>query len=289
MSLKKQSLGKGLDALFEENDVEIDEKQVKLIKTDLLEPNKEQPRRIFDKTALSELADSLSEHGMLQPIIARKLGDVYQIISGERRWRAARMAGLLEVPVIVKELDDREALEIAMIENLQREDLNLMEEAVGYRRLMDEFGMTQEALSKRVGKSRPVIANSLRLLSLPENVAKAAETGEITGGHARAFLPLCEKLPKKEIDELLKKTVNGLLTVRDLENLSKRVSAGSGTKKSSEKDIYLKQLETDIGESLGRKIKISSRKNSKGNIQIEFYNKNDFEALITALKTIDRR
>jgi len=285
LSLKKQSLGKGLDALFFENEVEIEEKQIKLVKTSQVEPNKDQPRRVFNREALSDLASSISEHGILQPIIVRKYGSGYQIISGERRWRAARMAGLQEVPVIIKEMDDNDALVIGLIENLQREDLNVVEEALGYKRLMETFSYTQEAISKRVGKSRPVIANALRLLALPKCVLDAAENGDITAGHARAFLPLCEKLSEKEINELLDKTIRKELTVRDLEALYKRISQEKPKKAENPNAIYYRELESDMAQTMGRKIKIVPKR-GKGRIEIEFYNKNDFETLIEALKKI---
>ncbi len=285
MAFKKQSLGKGLDALFAENEVEIDEKQIKLVKTSLVEPNKDQPRRTFDKAALSDLASSIAEHGILQPIIVRKYGEGYQIISGERRWRASRMAGLQEIPVIIREIDDTDALVIGLIENLQREDLNVVEEALGYKRLMESFSYTQEAISKRVGKSRPVIANALRLLALPKCVLDAAENGDITAGHARAFLPLCEKLSEKEIVDLLEQTVNKELTVRDLEALYKKLSTEKAEKSSDPNSIYYKALETDMSATMGRKIKIVPKR-GKGRIEIEFYNKNDFEILVEALKKI---
>lgn len=285
MSLKKQSLGKGLDALFAENEVEIDEKQIKLVKTALVEPNKEQPRRIFDKDALEDLSSSIAEHGILQPIIVRKRGEGYQIISGERRWRAARMAGVLEVPVIIRDMDDTEALVIGLIENLQREDLNVVEEALGYKRLMETFSYTQEAISKRVGKSRPVVANALRLLALPKCVLDAAEKGDITAGHARAFLPLCEKMSQKEIEDLLEQTVNKELTVRDLEAIYRRLSEEKPKKPVNTNEIYYRQLESDMSGTMGRKIKIVPKK-GKGRIEIEYYNKNDFEALVEALKKI---
>ncbi len=284
MAIKKQSLGKGLGALFEENNVEVDEKQVKLIRTALLEPNKNQPRKNFNKESLSELSESLKEYGMLQPIIAKKIGeDSYRIISGERRWRAARMAGITEVPVIVRESDDIDTLEIGLVENLQREDLNPADEAMGYKTLRDEFGLTQDEIAKKVGKSRPAVANSMRLLGLSENVLNALAEGNISAGHARAFLPLCEKLSEKDVSAILQKTIDGELTVRDLENIYKRASADVKPKKVLPERMYYDQIENDLSRQTGRKIKIKAGK-KKGRIEIDYYDKNDFESLINALK-----
>lgn len=284
MTIKKQSLGKGLGALFEENNVEVDEKQVKLIRTSLLEPNKNQPRKSFNKESLSELSESLKEYGMLQPIIARKTGDdSYKIISGERRWRAARMAGITEVPVIIRETDDMVTLEIGLVENLQREDLNPADEAMGYKTLCDEFGLTQEEIAKKVGKSRPAVANSMRLLNLSENVLKALAEGSISAGHARAFLPICEKLPAKDISSILQRTIDGELTVRDLENIYKKATTEVKPKNTPPERIYYDQIESDLSRQTGRKIKIKAGR-KKGKIEIDYYDKNDFEALINALK-----
>lgn len=282
---KKHALGKGLDALFADNGLETGDSagQVRQIEISLVEPNKEQPRKIFDNEKLEELVSSIAEHGILQPIIARPIGDRYQIVSGERRWRAARRAGLLEVPVIVREIDDKTCLEIALIENLQRENLNVIEEAKGYRQLSEEFKMTQEEIAKRVGKSRPVVANALRLLALPEKAIALTEKGELSAGHARALLPLTEKLSKKDFDKLLEDINAKNLTVRDLENLYKRLSEKPAEKKESPEAIYYAEIESEISEKWGRKVKISAAKN-KGKIELEFYDKEDFEALIGALK-----
>ena len=184
---KKGGLGKGLEALFVDN-ATADGEHLTTLRISQVEPNKEQPRREFEAAALGELADSIREHGILQPLIVRPLeGDRYQIVAGERRWRAARMAGLTEVPAIVRELDDLVTMELALIENLQREDLTPLEEAEGYRSLMELYGMTQEQVARRVGKSRPVIANALRLLSLPEEVRRTLAEGKISAGHARVL------------------------------------------------------------------------------------------------------
>lgn len=286
----KKGLGKGLDALFTDNNIDmdaIDERQIKFIKITDIEPNKEQPRKYFDKEKLDDLARSLSEHGMLQPLIVRPIADNrYKIISGERRWRAARLAGLIEVSVLIKDIDDKTSLEIGLIENLQREDLNIIEESKGYKTLMYDFNLTQEEISKRVGKSRPVIANALRILSLPEDIISLIEKGELTSGHARALLPLMEKLDNSKLLDIAKQVINKNLTVRDLENMVKKLGEKNENppiKKQNE--IYFKEVEKDISEVWGRKVKIiSSNSRNKGKIELEFYNKDDFDTLIELLK-----
>ena len=185
---KKGGLGKGLDALFMDNET-VDSGGVVTLRLSQIEPNRDQPRKIFSEEALNELADSIREHGVLQPLLVRPLpGGSYQLVAGERRWRASRMAGLQEVPVVIREMDEEQAMEIALIENLQREDLNAIEEATGYKQLMERYGMTQEQVAKRVGKSRPAIANALRLLNLPQKVMDMVGEGEVSPGHARALL-----------------------------------------------------------------------------------------------------
>ena len=225
---KSSALGMGLDALFEKNDVfdDISEKKAtEKIKLLDIEPNKEQPRKAFNKESLEELAASIKEHGLLQPILVTEIKDgKYRIISGERRWRASRIAGLTEVPVIVKDLSKQEIMEIALIENLQREDLNAVEEAKGYETLMKEFGLTQEAVAKRVGKSRPVVANALRILSLPEYVLSLLEKEEINAGQARSLIPIKEKLSDEEFKKFVDTVKAKNLTVRDIEAYAKKLS-----------------------------------------------------------------
>lgn len=263
---KKHALGKGLDALFADNGLETGDSagQVRQIEISLVEPNKEQPRKIFDNEKLEELVSSIAEHGILQPIIARPIGDRYQIVSGERRWRAARRAGLLEVPVIVREIDDKTCLEIALIENLQRENLNVIEEAKGYRQLSEEFKMTQEEIAKRVGKSRPVVANALRLLALPEKAIALTEKGELSAGHARALLPLTEKLSKKDFDKLLEDINAKNLTVRDLENLYKRLSEKPAEKRKPRSDLLRRDRIRDL-RKMGKKSKNFRREKQRKN------------------------
>lgn len=283
---RKQFLGKGLSALLEENNVEIDEKQVKKIPISSIEPNKNQPRRFFDQKALNELAESIKKHDVLEPIIVRQLGDNYQIVSGERRWRASRIAGLETIPAIVRDYDDKTALEIAMIENLQREDLNVVEEARGYKQLMDEYSLTQEGLASLVNKSRENIANTVRLLKLPEEILTSLEKGDLTASHARALLPLVEKYSTKDLENIYKKVLEGSTTVRELEQLNKNGLKKTNKKiKKDNKDIYIKQIEADIGAALGRKINIS-KKRKKGVIEIEYYSKEDFENLVQTLKKV---
>lgn len=285
-----KGLGKGLNSLFEENETDFEESQKELIQVPItqVEPNKAQPRKTFEKDALDELASSIAQNGMLQPIIARPLQNgQYQIVSGERRWRAARLAGLREVPVIVKELDDKTTLEIGLIENLQREDLNIVEEAKGYRVLIEEFSLTQEEVAKRVGKSRPVIANAMRILALPEKVLDLVLEGQLSSGHARALLPLQELYEPQAFIKLLEQIVQKGLTVRDVENMAKK-KPGKKQKAEDKNAIYYASLCEDLSKSWGRKFRIKSEKSAKGKekgtILIEYYSKDDFENLIEKLK-----
>lgn len=285
-----KGLGKGLNSLFEENETDFEEGQKELIQVPItqVEPNKAQPRKTFEKDALDELASSIAQNGMLQPIIARPLQNgQYQIVSGERRWRAARLAGLREVPVIVKELDDKTTLEIGLIENLQREDLNIVEEAKGYRVLIEEFSLTQEEVAKRVGKSRPVIANAMRILALPEKVLDLVLEGQLSSGHARALLPLQELYEPQAFIKLVEQIVQKGLTVRDVENMAKK-KPGKKQKAEDKNAIYYASLCEDLSKSWGRKFRIKSEKSAKGKekgtILIEYYSKDDFENLIEKLK-----
>lgn len=285
-----KGLGKGLNSLFEENETDFEESQKELIQIPItqVEPNKAQPRKTFEKDALDELASSIAQNGMLQPIIARPLQNgQYQIVSGERRWRAARLAGLREVPVIVKELDDKTTLEIGLIENLQREDLNIVEEAKGYRVLIEEFSLTQEEVAKRVGKSRPVIANAMRILALPEKVLDLVLEGQLSSGHARALLPLQELYEQQAFIKLVEQIVQKGLTVRDVENMAKK-KPGKKQKAEDKNAIYYASLCEDLSKSWGRKFRIKSEKSAKGKekgtILIEYYSKDDFENLIEKLK-----
>lgn len=269
-------LGNGLEMLFADNSTEVQTK--KTLRVSELEPNRTQPRKNFDESAISSLAESIQQHGVLQPILVRPLpGSGYQIIAGERRWRAARMIGLDEVPVIIKELSDLETAQIALIENLQREDLNPVEEALAFRRLQDDFGMRQEDISKIVGRSRSAVANSLRLLRLPEQVLELLEDGSISAGHARALLAFTDE---EEMIRAAQKAAAGLLTVRQLEKMSGE--SGEKPKAAKSRDSYFDEMEISLHDRLGRKVKVDYKKN-KGVLMLEFYDKDDLQELARML------
>ena len=282
---KSSALGMGLDALFEKNDVfdDISEKKAtEKIKLLDIEPNKEQPRKAFNKESLEELAASIKEHGLLQPILVTEIKDgKYRIISGERRWRAARIAGLTEVPVVIKELTDEEVIEIAMIENLQREDLNPLEEALGYRYMMDELKITQEQAAEKVGKSRPAVANALRLLKLPNEVQEMVKNNLISPGHARALLGF-------DSDDMILQTAKMIikedLSVRDVETLVKKSKKVPKASKKQIRDKFFSEVELALVENLGRKVKIKEAKQDAGVLEIEFFDKDDLEGLAMKLE-----
>lgn len=286
---KRSGLGKGLNALFMDNNT--DDGAVTTLKISEIEPNKNQPRTAFDDEAMRELADSIREHGIIQPLVVRPVeGSAYQIVAGERRWRAARMVGLSEVPVVIRELDDNQTLELAIIENLQREDLNVIELAYGYKSLIDEYGMTQEQVAKRVGKSRPDVANTVRLLSLPESVMQHIRSGKISKGHAKALLSLEDK---SVIEETAHKIVLDQMLVRDIERIAKeakeakaspeqREKSGEKRKDSSWGDNFYKEMELALSTELGRKVRISS-KGSKSTLEIEFYSDGELKDLADKL------
>ena len=274
--MKKRGLGKGLDAIFAENAADSTEGSVS-VKISEIEPNRDQPRKEFDSEALSELADSISQHGVLQPLLLRPLlTGGYRIVAGERRWRAARMAGLTEVPAVVREMSDTEEMLFALIENLQREDLNPVEEARGYRTLIDAQDFTQEEVSQAVGKSRPAITNALRLLNLPEDIQQMLENGEITAGHARTLLSF-----KREEDMRLgaKRAKEGA-SVRELEALAKRLNQQKDApEQKPRKNQYFEEAQLAVGEYLNRKVKVAGTK-KKGTLQIEFYGEEDLQNLL---------
>lgn len=278
---KKAGLGKGLDALFIDNSTE--ENGDKLVNINDIEPKRDQPRKYFDEEALKELADSIAMHGVIQPLLVRPLSDGgYQLIAGERRWRASRMAGLSQVPVVVKEMTDEEAMELALIENLQREDLNPIEEAEGFKLLMDTYSFTQEQAAEKVGKSRPAVANALRLLSLPVAVLDMVKQGIISSGHARTLIPLTdEKLIIKLAEEISQKE----LSVRETERIVKTLLKPKSeiVKKKSKRDPYYDECEIAIREELGRKAKINVSRGNKGSIEIEFFSKEDLQSILQAL------
>ncbi len=263
---KKGGLGRGLDALFNENAT--DEKGVVTLRLSEIEPNRNQPRTNFDEDALAELADSIEKHGLIQPIVVRPTSSgVYQIVAGERRWRACRMAGLQEVPVVIKELDDQNYYEIALIENLQREDLNAVEEAQGYRTLIDTYGLTQEQVAESVGKSRSAVTNALRLLNLNEAALNALENGEITAGHARAILAAdTDELAA----EMLKAAKQGA-SVRELEAMAKVKTKVQKLTPPTAKNNFYSEVEISLKNELGRKVDIKSKGKGKGTITLEFY------------------
>lgn len=278
--MAKGGLGAGLDTLFSDNTNEIQVK--KTLRTAEVEPNRDQPRKNFSDEAIAALADSIREHGMIQPILVRPLSSGgYQIVAGERRWRAARMLGLDEVPVTIREMSDSETMQIALIENLQRENLNPVEEALGYRELLDNYNMTQDKIAKMVGRSRSAIANSVRLLSLPERVLKMLENGDLSAGHAKALLGF-------ENEELLIATAlraaDGGLTVRQVERAAqKSLEEEDNTKQSDRKiDNYFVEMELSLKERLGRKVKVDYGKN-KGVLVLEFYDKEDLAAIADKL------
>lgn len=283
-------LGRGLGALLGEAALDPETEGVSKLPITKVQPNASQPRKFFDPEALSDLADSILQHGMIQPICVRLLASgYYQIISGERRWRAARQAGLDEVPVVIIEADDRKAMELSLIENLQREDLNAMEEAQGYLTLMQEFGMTQEAVSKRVGKSRSAIANAVRLLALPEDLKALVEEDKLTAGHARALLSIPDEEARYALAE---KIMSDGLSVRQAEELAKKLSAAEECPpqpKSPPLSVdYAALAAKELGDTLGRRVKIVSGKR-KGRLELEYYGVDDLNDLLDALKALPKR
>ena len=280
-----KGLGKGLNLIFNAGMTEQEvsgENPVKSIRISEIEPNPGQPRHNFDQISLEELAQSIRENGVITPLTLRKNGEKYQIIAGERRWRASRLAGLKEVPAHVIEADDRTAFALGLIENLQRQDLDPMEEAAGYKTLMEEYGMTQEQAAERVGKSRPAVANALRLLQLPEHIAALVSDRELSAGHGRAVLSL--KDPVKQ-DKLVQLILQDNLSVREAEKLAAQLQKEAPEKVKASKDIYVAQLEKDMTGFTGHKITIS-HKPKKGKLTIEYYGNQDLEAICEALKKI---
>ena len=274
MAAKKSGLGKGFDALFADNFIEETSASPVKLKIMDIEPNREQPRKLFEDSALSELADSIAQHGVIQPLLVRPLiNGGYQLVAGERRWRAARMAGLTEVPVVIKDLSDSETVELAMVENLQREDLNPLEEALGYKYMMEKLEITQEEAAQKVGKSRPAVANALRLLNLPESVLNYVENRQISPGHARALLAFENEAQMLEICKLIVK--NGL-SVREIEKLAKQQKAEPKAKPVKKRDSFYNEVELALGKSTGRKIKVNEAKKT---IEIEFFDKDDLSAI----------
>ncbi|WP_370767802.1 ParB/RepB/Spo0J family partition protein [Ruminococcus sp.] len=282
MSKKFGGLGKGLDTIFAENETEESNSSV-MLKISEIEPNRSQPRKDFDENALSDLAQSISQHGLLQPLLVRPLPiGGYQIVAGERRYRACRMAGLTEVPVTIRELSDTETMELALIENLQREDLSPIEEALGYKALIDEHGFSQEEVATSVGKSRPAIANSLRILKLPDSVLEYVKQDKISAGHARALLMLDSEEDMLELAELIYKKD---LSVRQAEKLAKKKPEVEEDAQPERKPSFYSMVELALNESLGRKIKVNKNKGKQGGVlQIEFYSDEELTELSNKLK-----
>ncbi len=285
MAAKKGGLGKGLDALFLENSAEEQGKVVTLRLSEIV-PNRAQPRKQFDEDALAQLAESIAQHGVIQPLLVRPLADgTYQLVAGERRWRASRQAGLSEVPVTVREMTDKEAAQLALIENLQREDLNPMEEANGYRTLMETYALTQEETARVVNKSRPAVANALRLLNLPTSIAGLVEGGKLSAGAARAVLAF---ETEAEQTAAAQEAVAKGLSVRDLERMAK-----NNKKKKQEKPVtafaknsFYSEVELALAEHLGRRVQVVETKKG-GVLQLEFYSEEDLKDLANRLVPLE--
>lgn len=295
----KKGLGKGLGNLIPESDKEaqktkvvekVVEKKVivkepaeTIVKINEVEPNKNQPRRTFDEDALLELAESIKQHGVIQPLIVKKRDKYYEIIAGERRWRAAKMAGLKEIPIVIKDLSDQEIMEVALIENIQREDLNPIEEAQAYQRLIKEYNYRQDELAERVSKSRVAVTNSMRLLKLDERVQKMIIDDMISAGHARALLAITDSEKQYTI---AMKVFDEKLSVRETEklikNLDKQVKPKVNT--TPENDFVYRDIENKLKESMGTKVIIHNKDNNKGKIEIEYYSQDDFERIVDILK-----
>ena len=309
--MAKKGLGKGLGAIFGEDVVkenkeetekkakakaeakaaeEMDEKgRILMLKLDLVQPNKEQPRKTFDEEKINELAESIKNYGVLQPLLVQKNDSFYEIIAGERRWRAAKAAGLKEVPAVLKEDSKQEAMEISLIENVQRADLNPIEEALGYRQLIDEFGLTQEEIAVRVAKSRTAITNTMRLLKLDEQIQNMLVQGVITSGHARALLSLEDtQMQLKAAKEILDKK----LSVRETERLVKRLQKeASGEKKEEKKKdetlaLIYQDLEDRMKSVMGTKVSIHNKDKNKGRIEIEYYSEAELERIVEMIESI---
>ena len=284
---EKKGLGTGLGALFGESNFDENESELITLQISKVEPRLEQPREYFDEGALQDLADSIAQYGLIQPITARRLpSGYYQIIAGERRWRAARMAGLSEVPVRVIEADDRRTAELALVENLQREDLNPIEEAKGYKTLIEDYGLTQEEAAKSVGRSRPAVTNAMRLLSLSPAVLKMVEQGQLSAGHARALIPINDGSKQlAAAEEVIKKN----LSVRNTEQLAAKLVREKEDEEAADDGKisvdYSAEVSNELSQYLGRKVKlVNGRKN--GRIEIAFYGADDREALIQLLKKL---
>lgn len=282
---KKFGLGKGLGALIPEETVEETKSINTYIPLNNIKTNSDQPRKYFDNEKISELAESIKQHGIIQPLLVKKEGEYYTIIAGERRWRAAKLVGVKEVPVIEMDLDDKEVLEISLIENIQRQDLNAIEEAKAYKRLISEFKLTQEQLSERIGKSRTAITNTMRLLNLDERVQNYIIEGIISEGHGRALLALEDKEIQYKVSE---KVIDEKLSVRELESFlrninNKREISEDNNKQKKELNPYYKDIKDKLQNYFGTKVNINSNKN-KGKIEIEYYSEDDLQRILEIIK-----
>lgn len=288
---ERKGLGKGLGALFEDVNIdsaeiegsEANKEDINFIEIDEIAPNESQPRKTFNKEKLEELARSIKTHGVIQPIVVRKQGSHYEVVAGERRWRAARIAGLSEVPCIVRELTDEQNMLVAIIENVQREDLNPIEEARGIRAMIEDYELTQDEVAKAVSKSRPYITNALRMLKLPDAVLDMVSAGKLSAGHARAILSAKEE----EQTEIAKHVETKGLSVREAEKLSKKGVSFDRKKpgKHPTKNAAVRQIESELSSALGTKVNLSQNGN-KGKIEIEYYSREELEGLIEALRAI---
>lgn len=292
MAVKKKGLGKGLDSLIPDNKIEVKTSVPnvggeQMMKINMVEPNREQPRRNFEEDSLLELADSIKQFGVLQPLIVRKRKDYYEIIAGERRWRAAKMAGVKEIPVIIKDFTEQEVLEIALIENIQREDLNPIEEAMAFKRLLTEFNLKQDEVAERVSKSRTAVTNSMRLLKLDEKVQQMVIDDMITTGHARALLAIED--PELQYN-LANKIFDEKLSVRETESLVKSIKNPKEPKqKKTVKNAFIyEDLEDKMKQVLGTKVNVLAKGNGKGRIQIEYYSDAELERMFEMIMSLQK-
>lgn len=278
---KNKTLGMGMDALFDENRSE--ERNARNLRITEISPNKSQPRTDFDEEALQALAESIKQHGILQPLLVRPLETGgYEIIAGERRWRAARMAGLEEVPVYIRPLEGEKIMEVALVENLQRENLNPVEEALGYRELIEHYGYTQEQVAKIVCKSRPAVANALRILSLDDVTLKLVRDGQISAGHAKVLAGVADEEVRAQ---LALKVKRDMLTVRNLEDEVKKLDKQKAPKQPPKKEVFMKEIELSLAETTGRKVTVKG-KGGKGRLEIEFYSEDDLAAIARLLEGV---
>ena len=289
MTHKIGGLGRGLDALFADNATEdLSSSGAVKLKLMEIEPNREQPRKSFDDESLAELSESIAQYGIIQPLLVRPIADGgYQLVAGERRWRAARLAGLTEVPVVIRELSEDEVMVLSLIENLQREDLNPIEEAQGLRKLMDSYDLSQEEAAEKVGKSRPAVANTLRLLRLPQEIINFVQQGKLSAGHARSLLAFKDEIQMLETAKLI---MHKGISVREVERLAKAAEKNKEKKekRKTHREPYFDEVELALTNALGRKVKVVTYGlNSSGTLEIDFYDQEDLGSLAGALKQLE--